>query len=110
MFGVSKIKHSFTIGLRISEDLLGELEKAVYNEKKFNNISEAIRGYVKLGLKVESLKTVIKDPEFLKSIEFLKQTDGIFGWLETLNDQQTDAMAYAIQMEKERRYEKRDLR
>jgi len=59
---------------------------------------------------VESYKTMIKDPAFLKSIEELKQTEGVFQWLETLSDQQADAIATALKMEKEKRYETKTLR
>jgi len=105
------MKRTVLIGLRIPLDLLEELEKTVSGpEKKFGSISEAFREYVKLGLRVESYKAVIKDPEFLKSIDYLKQNDGIFNWIETLTDQQTDAIAYALQMEKEKRNEKGNLR
>ena len=103
------MKRTSLLSLRISLDLLDKLENTV-KEGKLSNISEAIRYYVELGMYVESYKSMIKDPEFLKTIEELKQTEGVFNWLETLNDTQMDAIATAIKMEKEKRYESRTFR
>lgn len=101
--------HSCSYSLRLPLDLLDKLEKTV-NEGKFTSMAEAVRSYVKVGMHVESYKTMIKDPEFLKSIEELKQTEGIFQWTETLSDEQADAIAMALKMEKEKRHENRSLR
>jgi len=95
--------------LRLSLELLDKLENAVH-EQKFDSVSKAIRYYIELGIRVESFKTSIKDPEFLKSIGELKQTDGIFEWIETLSPEQIDAIAYALQMEKDKRHAQRNLR
>jgi len=100
---------SCSFSLRISLDLLEKLENSV-KSGKFSSVSDAIRSYTQVGMHVESYKTMIKDPEFLKSIEELKQTEGIFQWIETLNDQQMDAIATAFTMEKEKRYENKTLR
>ena len=86
-------------------DLIEKLEKSV-KEKKFPSKAEALRSYASIGIWVETLKASIKDPEFLKTIKELMKTDGIFHWTETLNDQQLDAIASALKMEKEQRYEK----
>ena len=103
------MKRTSLLSLRISLDLLDKLESTV-KEGKFPNVSEAIRSYIVVGMHVESYKTMIKDPAFLKSIEELKQTEGVFQWLETLSDQQADAIATALKMEKEKRYETKTLR
>lgn len=103
------MKRTSLFSLRLSLDLLDKLENTV-KEGKFPNVSEAIRSYVELGMYVESYKTMIKDPEFLKTIEELKQTEGVFDWVETLNDIQMDGITTAIKMEKEKRYETRTFR
>ncbi len=103
------MNRSCSFSLRIPLDLLERLENTVKNNK-FPSVSEAIRSYIAVGMHVESYKTMIKDPEFLKSIEELKQTEGIFTWIETLEDQQVDAIATALKMEKEQRFEKRNYR
>lgn len=90
-------------------DLLDSLERHV-KEGKFSSVSEAIRSYIELGMHVESYKTIIKDPQFLKSIKELKQTEGVFHWTETLTDEQVDAIATALKMEKEKRYENKTFR
>jgi len=100
---------SCSFSLRLPLDLLDKLDKTV-KEAKFSSISEAIRSYVELGIHVESYKTMIKDPKFLKSIEDLKRTEGIFHWIETLTDEQVDAITTALKMEKENRYENRTFR
>ena len=69
-----------------------------------------MKSYIKVGIHVESYKTMIKDPAFLKSIEELKQTEGLFDWIETLKDNEVDAIASALQMEKEKRVENWNLR
>ena len=103
------MNRSCLISLRIPLDLLDRLENAV-KEQKFPSVSEAIRTNVEVGLYIESCKGLIKDQKFLKSIEELKQTEGIFDWLQTLTDSQLDAMHTASKMEKEKRYDTRTLR
>lgn len=103
------MKRSTIISLRVSLEFLDQMEQAV-KEEKFQSISEAIRTYAEVGLRTEKFKMTITDPEFLKSIDELKQNDGIFNWLETLTDSQADAIASAIQLEKEQRYAKRRYR
>lgn len=100
---------SCSFSLRLSLELLDKLENNV-KEGKFSSISVAMRSYVELGMHVESYKAMIKDPKFLKSIEDLKRTEGIFHWIETLNDEQVDAIAMALKMEKEKRYDTKTLR
>ena len=95
---------SCNFSIRLPLDLLASLERHV-KEGKFSSVSEAIRSYIELGMHVESYKTMIKDPKFLKSIEDLKRTEGIFHWIETLTDEQVDSIATALKMEKENRYE-----
>ena len=103
------MKHSISFSLRISLELLEKIEKAV-QEKKFASVSEAMKYYIELGILVESYKTTIKDADFVRTIGQLKQNDSIFQWLETLTDEQTDAIAYALNMEKEKRNAHRNLR
>ena len=100
---------SCSISLRLPLDLLEKLENAV-KENKFSSVSEAIRSYTIVGMHVESYKTMIKDPKFLKSIEDLKQTEGIFQWIETLTDTEADAITIALKMDKEKRYENKNFR
>lgn len=100
---------SCNFSIRLSLELLDSLERKV-KEGKFSSVSEAIRSYIELGKHVESYKTIIKDPQFLKSIEQLKQTEGVFHCTETLTDEQVDAIATALKMEKEKRYENGTLR
>jgi len=97
---------SCSFSLRVPLELLDKLVNAV-KEDKFPSISEAMRSYIELGIRVESYKTKIKDPEFLKTIEELKQSEGIIEWSNALTNQQIDAIATALKMEKERRYENR---
>ena len=99
------IKRSSVISLRIENELLDKLEKTTQlPEKKFNSVSEAIRNYTELGMLTESYQHEIKNPEFIKSVEELKQGDKVFEWLQTLNDTQLDAIFMASKMEKEGRY------
>ncbi len=100
---------SCNFSIRFPLELLDSLEKNV-KEGKFSSVSEAIRSYIELGMHVESYKTMIKDPKFLKSIEELKKTEGIFHWIETLTDEQVDSIATALKMEKENRYENKTFR
>ena len=100
---------SCLFSLRIPLELLDSLERNV-KEGKFSSVSEAIRSYIELGMHVESYKIMIKDPKFLKSIEQLKQNEGVFHWIETLTDEQVNAIATALKMEKENRYENKTFR
>jgi len=103
------IKRSLLFSFRIPIDMLDKLENKV-KENKFENISEAIRSYIEVGIHVESYKSMIKDPAFLKSIDELKKTEGLFQWIETLKDNEVDAIADALKFEKEKRYENGTLR
>lgn len=96
------MRRSTIISLRVPLEFLDQMEQAV-KEEKFSSVSEAIRTYAEVGIRTEKFKMTITDPEFLKSIDELKQTDGIFDWLETLSDSQADAIASALQFEKEKR-------
>jgi len=103
------MNRSHSYSLRIPNNLLDRLENAV-KDGKFSSVAEAIRKYTEVGMHVETYKTQIKDPEFLKSIEELQKTEGVFKWTETLTDEQRDAIATALEMEKEKRYENRTWR
>jgi len=98
---------SCAFSLRIPLDLMDKLVNAI-KEEKFDSISEAMRSYIELGMHIQSYQPKIKDPEFLKSIEELKKTDGVIRWINTLTDVQIDAIATALQMEKNNRYEKKN--
>ena len=98
------MKRSCLFSLRMSIDLFDKLELKV-KERTFGNMSQAIRSYIEVGMHVESYETMIKDPAFLKSIEELKQTEGLFQWTETLKDNEVDAIVSALKYEKEKRYE-----
>jgi len=102
------MNRSCSFSLRIPLDLLDRLENFV-KEGRCSSVSESIRYFVTLGMHVESYKIMIKDPEFLKSIEQLKQTEGVFQWIETLTDEQSDAISMALKMNKEKRYENRAI-
>jgi metal-responsive CopG/Arc/MetJ family transcriptional regulator len=84
-------------------ELVEKLDKKV-EDRTFSCRAEALRAYCQLGLKAEHFKKQINNPEFLRSIEELKHNDGIFEWIATLTEQQEDAIAFAIQMDKEQRY------
>ena len=102
---MGSIKRSFIISLRLDNELLEKLEKTTQlPEKKFSSVSEAIRNYTELGMLAESYQHEIKNPEFIKSIDELKQGDKVFEWLQTLGDAQLDAIFMASKMEKEGRY------
>ena len=103
------MNRSCSFSMRIPLELLEKLESTV-KENKFPSVSEAIRSYITVGMHVESYKMTIKDPEFMKSIDELKKTEGIFQWIETLTDSQADAIATALTMEKEKRSEIKTLR
>lgn len=95
--------YTVPIGLRVPLDLLEQIDKKV-EEKKFGNRTNAVLSYLQMGLHVESFKTSIKDPEFLKHIDDLKQGNSLFEWAETMTDDQRDAIASAIQFVKENKY------
>jgi len=103
------MKRSCHFGLRIPIDLMDKLENKV-KEKKFKSLSDGIRSYIEVGMHVESYKTMIKDPAFLKSIEELKKTEGLFEWIETLKDNEVDAIASALKLEKDKRYDSGSFR
>ena len=103
------MNRSCSFSLRMPNNLLDRLENAV-KDGKFRSISEAIREYTEVGMHVETYKTKIKDPKFLKSIEELKKTEGVFKWTEKLSDEEVDAVATALKMEKEKRYENKTWR
>ena len=103
------MKRSCHFGLRMPIDLMDKLENKV-KEKKFESVSDGIRSYIEVGMHVESYKTMIKDPAFLESIEELKKTEGLFEWIETLKDNEVDAIASALKLEKDKRYDSGSFR
>lgn len=92
----------FIVSIRLTLDLWNDLAKKV-EEKVFPSMSEALRSYCILGLKIESFKHSIKDPEFMKSINDLKKGNAIFEWFHTLSNDEIEAMSLAAQLEKESR-------
>ena len=96
---------SCAFSLRVPIELMDKLVDSV-KEGKYDDVSKAMRSYIEIGMQVESFEPKINDPEFLKKIEELKETDGVFHWVDSLNDQQVDAIATALKMQKEKRYEK----
>jgi len=97
---------SCAFSLRVPLELMDKLVDAV-KEDKHADISKAMRSYIEIGMLVESYKPKIKDPEFLKTIEELKQNDSIFDWTKSLTDAQLDAIVTALGIEKEKRFGKK---
>jgi Arc/MetJ-type ribon-helix-helix transcriptional regulator len=89
-----------SISVRMPCELLEKLEEKI-TIKQFKDRSEAIRSYVELGLHVESYRSSIKDPEFLKSMEDLRQDDKIFEWMSSLKENELTAIKTAIELERE---------
>ena len=99
---------SCSFSLRLPLGLLEKLENSV-KEGRYSSVAEAIRTNVEVGFLVESYKAMIKVPEFIKSIDDLKQREGIFQWFDPLTDGQVDAIFTAAKMEKEKRYENQTM-
>jgi len=99
------IKRHTLFSIRMPFDLIDKLEAKV-KENKFKSISDAVRQYVQVGIHVESIKSKIKDPDFIKSVEHLKQEDNLIHWAKNLKDNEIDAISLTIQTEKENRYAK----
>lgn len=95
--------YTVPIGLRVPLDLLQQIDKKV-TERKFTNRTDAVLSYIQMGIHVESFKASIKDPEFLKHIDELKQGNQLFEWAETLKDNERDAIASALQFVKESKF------
>lgn len=99
------MKRSSSISIRLPNELLDNIELLMENGK-FGTHSQAIRYCIELGMKIESLRPKIKDSEFLKSIDFLKEGNNIFSWLSDLTDNQLDGLVSAVHMEHDERLKK----
>ncbi len=105
------MKKSIPVSIRLPLDMIFKLESLTSgNEKKFATISEAIRSHIEVGFMVASMKSKIKDPEFLNSIEEIKKKESIFEWVATLRDNELSAIQTACQMERDGRYNQREIR
>lgn len=88
----------FVTSIRIPFEMFEEL-KGKMQEKKINTVSEGIRSYCQLGLWVERIKTEVKNPEFIKKIDELKQGNALFEWSQTLTEEQARAVRDAITLD-----------
>lgn len=98
----------FVVSIRLPLDLWQELGRKI-EEHKFPSISEALRSYTILGMKIESFKHEISNPDFMKTIDELKQGNALFEWFATLQVEQIEAISLAAQMEKENRFKQEQL-
>ncbi len=99
------MKRSSSISIRLPNELLDNIE-ILMKTGKFGTHSQAIRYCIELGMKVESLRPKVKDSEFLKSIDFLKEGDNMFSWMSGLTDNQLDGLVSAVHMERDERLKK----
>ena len=88
------MKRSSVISLRIDNDILDTIE-AKAKESEMSE-SKTIRNYIKLGILTESFKHEIKNPDFLKSIDALKEGDALIEWSQTLTKDQRSAIRFAL--------------
>jgi hypothetical protein len=76
-------------------------------KKPFKSESEATRYFMDIGMKIESMKSIMEDPEkskqFIDEMKKMMKADQIFNWIETLDDTQLLGMSQAVSVEKERR-------
>jgi Arc/MetJ-type ribon-helix-helix transcriptional regulator len=107
VFGM--IKKTTIVNIRFDDDLITKLNQLV-SDATFENVSSAVRELIHIGLLTLNYKQQIKDPEFVKSVDELKQNDNLFNWIETLNQNQQDALFYTLKMTRENRYEQARLR
>ncbi len=111
------MKRTSLIGLRIESQILDEFEKKIQSpnnsDAKFNNMSECIRECAKIGSKLLDYKEMMKDPnkaeEFQKKMQDTIQHDQVIEWSQTLSDSQINGFLMALQMEKETRFENKNI-
>lgn len=103
------IKKTTSITFRVEENLIDKLNSSI-TKNNFGTVSDALKHYIELGMLAESFKTEVQNPDFLKSIDELKQSDGLFQWVETLTENQKDALSYALKQAREVQYEQARLR
>lgn len=78
-----------TVTVRLSFQLVTELNKLVM-EKKYRDRSDAITQFIRVGLKLDEIKTKSSDPNFTKYLEEMRQNDSILDWTNSLS---TDMLA-----------------
>lgn len=89
--------------IRMKRSVNDRIDQLIAN-RQFKDRSSACRYMLEFGLLAYSFKHEIKNPEFIKSVNLLKDGNKIFDWaggLESIS--QIEGFILALQMEKEQR-------
>jgi len=101
------------IEARIPRKLWLNLHKAVFSkdnpEGEFGNFSESLRYYIDLGLKAKSLMNEVKNPEFVKELETLRDQTKHYEILESMTADDRSALSLALEMVEKHKWEQRRL-
>ena len=99
------------IEVRVPRKLWLDLHKAVFSrdnpDGKFGNFSESLRFYMDLGVKAESLMKEIKNPEFVKEIEALRDQTKHYEILESMDGDTRKALALALDVVENHKWEQK---
>ena len=105
------------ISIRFGLNDLDEFEKNIRSDykpvAKFNSLSECIRELAKVGNKVLQYQDMMKDPEraneFKEKMQEMLETQNMDEWSQTLSSDQLDGFLMFLNIEKEKRFEQKQL-
>ena len=102
-----------SINSRIPHKLWEQLHEQIFSkanpDAEFANFSEALRYFCDLGLKASALMKKIEDPDFMKEIEALRDQTKQYEILESMDEDSRRALALALEVVSNRKWENKKL-
>ena len=104
-----KIKRETIVSFRLPVRLLDEIEKImeIYGLQSY---SEFFRRSTMLSVEIESKKSTFTDPqkckEFLAELNSKLTEEKVFDWVSSLSDTKIEGLKMALDLEKDKRYNK----
>ncbi len=99
------------VNSRIPQKLWKDLHAEVFSKANpdgdFGNFSESLRYYSDLGLKAAALMKEVKNPEFLKELEGLRDQTRQYEILESMDADSRSALALALEMVEKHKWEQK---
>jgi len=75
----------------------------------FPSEAETIRQIVKVGIFVHTMKSNVKDPDFISKMQEVLKDEKLFDWLETMTTEQLQGIKVASEMVIEGKYKQKNL-
>ena len=97
------MKHPITFIFRDTIEHYTELDEIIISGE-FSDLSALLRSALDDWLKLRAYRNEIKRPEFLADIESLRRNNSLFDWMQTLTQNEKDALMFALKADNVKRY------